>query len=151
MNTEAQNYLNFRDEGCDYIDMKDMESRVHPETIPKYPSYVAKMRQPIGDAFNIPSKVTRDLELVNVQLLADSLICMQFEGHSLNYGAFDDETWHTLRQMQVLGNTTLKGQDCALYSAKLVEYPMDIIKYKVARLLGRVEPIPVYDQLKLLD
>ena len=68
------------------------------------------MRQPIGDAFNIPQKVTKDLEIANVQNLADSLICMQFEGrHSLNYDAFDDETWHTLRRMQVLGNTTLRG------------------------------------------
>ena len=58
MNTESRNYLNFRDEGCDYIDMKDMESRVHPETIPKYLWYVERVRQPIGDAFNLPKRVT---------------------------------------------------------------------------------------------
>ena len=78
------------------------------------------------------------------------MLCMRFEGLSLNYEVFDDEAWNTLCQMQVLGNTTLKGQDMALFGSKLVEYPMDIIKYKVHRLLGRVKPIPVYDQLKLL-
>ena len=66
MNTEYKNYLNTRDDGCDYINMKDMESRVHPEIIPHYQEFVELVRQPVGDAYDLPWHVTSDLKLAEV-------------------------------------------------------------------------------------
>ena len=51
--------------------------------------------------------------------------------------------------MQTLGNETLQGEDLDLFCTKMLRDPLDLMRYKVDRKLGKTGPIAAYDQLKL--
>ena len=64
--------------------------------------------------------------------------------------AFTEETWHIMNQLQAIRlGESLQGQDLNLYMTKLVQAPMSILRYKVDRKLNKVDPISVYDELKM--
>ena len=63
---------------------------------------------------------------------------------------FTEETWHTMNQLQAIRlGESLRGEDRNLYMTKLLEAPMSVLKYKVERMLGKVDPMPIYDHLKM--
>ena len=62
---------------------------------------------------------------------------------------FDDELWHKMEQMQTLGNESLQGEDLDLFCTKMMRHPLQVMRYKVDRMLGKVESVPAFDQLKI--
>ena len=44
----------------------------------------------------------------------------------------------------------MSDADVTLYISKLFDKPLRVLKYKVQRMLGHTEPIPVLDQMKLM-
>ena len=80
-----------------------------------------------------------------LQHFADVLLCKVFENLEVDLSLFDDDLWHKMEQMQTLGNESLQGEDMNLFNTRMILAPLEILNYKVDRLIGRVEPIPVYD------
>lgn len=84
-----------------------------------------------------------------LQHFAGVLLCKWFEGILVELSLFDEEMWHKMKQMQKLSNETLQGEDVDLFCTRMVEAPFAIAQYKVDKMLGRVDPVSIYVEMKL--
>ena len=120
MSTEATNFLNFRDEGCAYLDMMDMAGRVSLETMPGYVELYQEVREPIIRSLGLSDEILNNTGVNELQHFADVLLCKWFEGLYVDLSYFNDDLWHKMEQMQTLGNESLQGQDLDLFLTKML-------------------------------
>ena len=113
---------------------------------------IEQIRYPVGIALGLPQEVIEGVDLATLYLLGDAVDCKYNDGQDMDLSGFTGDTWKTMHEIQALGSTNLTGDDLDLINTKMLQGPMEILKYKVDKILDRIgdeETFPVYDRIKM--
>ena len=82
---------------------------------------------------------------------ADVITCKQFEGLSMEPWLFNEELWQDMNMLQAIYLGSLKSDIIKMACSKLVDRPLQLLDYKVGRLVGEItESIDVFEQMKVM-
>ena len=139
MNVNKYDFKSFLGFSCRYVDSVYWQVLDDPDYYAdKYAAFMDQIRDPIGVALELPSEVIEKANFIDLESYYDIISCKRFEGQPMEW-TFTDETWHLVSQMTAIRQSeALKGENLNLYMWKVTRDPLDVLQYKVDRMLGRV-------------
>ena len=64
---------------------------------------------------------------------------------------FTEESWHNMHMLQAIYMGSMKSDEMKIFCSKLVDRPLQLLDYKVGRLVGEItESIDVFEQMKVM-